>query len=385
VQNYRATYQQELDINVYEAAKRRIKFCYENFDEVLINYSGGKDSMVVVLLAYEVMQELGITDKVKVVFYDEEFVYPETLEAVEAMFKLPFVEGYRLCIPMEYELTLPDGSEQSFRLWTPEGRTLLRPIPEGSLTTEKLYEMTEGEKAVADLIFNKPEDKGKRIVQLLGIRAQESITRRSTILQRAGSGIMCFLRKSKVLNIAMAAPIYDWVVEDVFYYIKNQDHLALNKLYFLQMIAKKPLRVTPPIHSKSRMNLEKIKVENPSFYEMLLRVFPSIDTTGRYVKSLSQYSSYDQTIEKHGLSIRGIKSYIVENISDELQLFALKALKQFIRDYMEFDRYRKYGFTYDEAVRVCFVDIMKGNYGKTIMLRNKRITEKKNAQEAKAA
>ena len=359
-----------MDVNVYEAAKQRIRWCLQNYDEVVCNYSGGKDSMVVALLCKEVMDELGIEKKLKVVFYDEEFVYPETLEAVDAMFALPWVEGYRLCIPMEYQLTLPDGTEHSFRLWDTT-RTLLRPIPKGALTTDKLYEMTEGEKAVMDLMFPDPADKGKRIVQLLGLRAQESITRRSTILQAHKRGVFCFLRKSKVLNIAMAAPIYDWKVEDVFFYIKNQDVLKLNKLYFLEMLAKKPLRVSPPVHSKSKLHLEKIKIENPFFYEQLLQVFPTIDTTGRYAKNLAQFGSFDETIQKYGLSVRGIKAYIMENIKGDLQPFALDALKRFIRDYMEYDRYVKWGHTYDSAIRTCFIDILKGNYGKTIMLRTK--------------
>jgi len=366
--NYRSTEEVQLDINVYEAAKRRIRWCFENFDEVVVNYSGGKDSMVVALICKEVMDELGITKPLTVVFFDEEFVYPETLEAVDAMFKLPWVKGYSLCIPMEYQLTLPDGTEKSFRLWEEDGRKLLREFPKNAVRTEKHYEMTEGEKAVADMLFG--DQKGKRVVQLLGLRAQESITRRSTIYQRYKAGMFCFVRNSKVINIGIATPIYDWKTEDVFYYIKNQDVLKLNKLYFLEMLARKPLRVSPPIHSKSRLNLEKIKIENPFFYEMLLKVFPSIDTTARYAPSLAQYADYDTLLEKYGCTVRGIKRFCVEQVKEDLRPYALRALKQFIRDYMEFDRYAKYGHTYDSAIRHCFIEIAKGNYGKTIMLRN---------------
>jgi predicted phosphoadenosine phosphosulfate sulfurtransferase len=366
--NYRSTEEVPLDINVYEAAKQRIKWCFENFDEVVVNYSGGKDSMVVALLAKEVMDDLKIKKKLKVVFFDEEFVYPETIEAVEAMFKLPWVEGFSLCIPMEYQLTLPDGTEKSFRLWTEDGRKLLRDYPMNALKTDKHYEMTEGEKAVAELLFG--DQKGKRIVQLLGLRAQESITRRSTIYQRYKAGMFCFMRNSKVININIGTPIYDWKTEDVFYYIKNQDVLKLNKLYFLEMLAKKPLRVSPPIHSKSRLNLEKIKIENPFFYEMLLKVFPSIDTTARYAPSLAQYADYDTLLARYGADIRGIKKFILAQVKEDLRPYALKALKQFMRDYMEFDRYTKYGHTYESAVRHCFIEIAKGNFGKTVMLRN---------------
>lgn len=355
-------------MNVYQAARQRVKWCFENFDEVVVTYSGGKDSMVVCLLAKEVMDELGLDKRLKVVFYDEEFVYPETLEAIDAMFSLPWVDGYRLCMPMEYQLTLPDGSEHSFRLWD-ETRGLLRPFPERAVRTTKHYSMTEAEVAVSEMIFSEA-DKGKRIVLMMGIRAQESITRRSTILQKWKAGPFCFIRKSKVLNIAMASPVYDWRTEDIFFYIKNQDVLKLNKLYFLEMLAKKPLRTSPPIHSKARLHLEKIKIENPHFYEMLLKVFPSIDTTARYAGALAQYADHDATIAKYGCSVRGIKNYILKNIKGDLQPFALASLKQFLRDYVEYDRYTKYGHSYESAVKKCFVAILKGDYGKTIMLNN---------------
>ena len=43
-----------LNKNVYEAAKERIRFVYEEFKNVIVNFSGGKDSTTVLHLALEV-------------------------------------------------------------------------------------------------------------------------------------------------------------------------------------------------------------------------------------------------------------------------------------------------------------------------------------------
>ena len=43
--------------NVYEAAKERRAFLYDEFDEVIVSISGGKDSSVIYHLAMEVARE----------------------------------------------------------------------------------------------------------------------------------------------------------------------------------------------------------------------------------------------------------------------------------------------------------------------------------------
>ena len=43
--------------NVYEAAKERINYLFNEFDNVVVGFSGGKDSTCVLNLALEVAEE----------------------------------------------------------------------------------------------------------------------------------------------------------------------------------------------------------------------------------------------------------------------------------------------------------------------------------------
>lgn len=47
--------------SVFEAALDRIRYCYDNFDEVIVNVSGGKDSTICLELAIMVAREKGKT------------------------------------------------------------------------------------------------------------------------------------------------------------------------------------------------------------------------------------------------------------------------------------------------------------------------------------
>lgn len=95
--------------NVFDAAIERMTFILQNYDDFIINFSGGKDSMTCVLMMYEASRRLGYGKRIKVLFYDEEFVYPETLATVDRVFALPWVEGYKFAVQMDSEILLPDG------------------------------------------------------------------------------------------------------------------------------------------------------------------------------------------------------------------------------------------------------------------------------------
>lgn len=45
--------------DVYQAALERIEYIYNNFDTVVVSFSGGKDSTAVLNVAYQVAEKLG--------------------------------------------------------------------------------------------------------------------------------------------------------------------------------------------------------------------------------------------------------------------------------------------------------------------------------------
>ena len=73
-----------IDSDVYTEAKKRIKHIINAFDDIIVCFSGGKDSLCVLSLVDEVYAELGIKEKVKVCFRDEELIPDDVIDFVKS-------------------------------------------------------------------------------------------------------------------------------------------------------------------------------------------------------------------------------------------------------------------------------------------------------------
>lgn len=75
--------------NVYEAALERMEYIFDNYENVIVSCSGGKDSTITTYLAVE------IAKKKKRPFYlfflDQEIEYSSTINFVDIIMKEPYV------------------------------------------------------------------------------------------------------------------------------------------------------------------------------------------------------------------------------------------------------------------------------------------------------
>lgn len=183
-----------LNENVYEALQRRLKFLFEEFDNIFVSFSGGKDSGLLLNLVLD-FQKAHYPDKRIGVFHqDFEAQYSATTEYVERTFTRieKDVEPYWVCLPMATRTAL--SSYEMY--WYPWDNTKedawVRPMPQheyviniknNPMTTYR-YRMHQEDLAKQFGRWYRIAHGDKKTVCLLGIRADESLQRYSGFLNR---------------------------------------------------------------------------------------------------------------------------------------------------------------------------------------------------------
>lgn len=91
-----------LEQNVYEALQRRLKFIFEEFDNIYISFSGGKDSGLLLNMVMNFRKVYYPEKKLGIFHQDFEAQYTVTTEYVERTFERfeGEAELYWVCLPM---------------------------------------------------------------------------------------------------------------------------------------------------------------------------------------------------------------------------------------------------------------------------------------------
>lgn len=266
-----------LDYDCLQAAKDRLKEIFYTFDTVVVSFSGGKDSLVVLELAWQVKTELGIKGKLTVRFLDEEII-PESV--------LSFIEKYRnddrfdfnyFCVPLisnKYVL----GKTYEYIQWDP-ARKHIRPIPQFAITDKggKIY----SQYTASDFIARKY--KGK-IAELVGIRADESINRLGGILAKINKP---YVQKTEHSRCFSCKVIYDWSEKDIFKFLYD-NKIPYCKEYDLQLFNGDSFRVATPLHAEAAKKFHKLKTREPIFYQQVVNLFPEMILQEKYFNSLKK-------------------------------------------------------------------------------------------------
>lgn len=270
-----------LDIDVYTAAKNRIHLIYDRFDLVVIGFSGGKDSTVVLNLALEVARERDRLP-IDVCFVDEECITQETFDYVERVRTHNDVRMKWACLPVKHRNAC-SRSQPYWYPWLKEDRDKwVREMPPWAITLKDVPQFKVGKHVVHDVA---PMLYGKElgmVAELRGIRAQESIRRLQSVSKRE---IDNWITQNPINGYFYpTSPIYDLQIQDVWV-APQQFSWDYNRHYDIQAMAgisKNLQRVTPPFGEEPLNGLWQFATCWPELWERMLKRVDGVGTAWRY-------------------------------------------------------------------------------------------------------
>lgn len=313
-----ARQRQFIDTNVYEEAKKRIHHIYDIHDNVVSSFSGGKDSGVLINLAWEVAQERGL-DKVDVIFRDEELVPQAVLDNVFYYMQQPWTNFIWYAVPLKSNKYIL-GETSTIVFWDPtNSREWLRPKPEWAETlaeTKDIFSQYSMDNIIAK------NYKGS-VAIMTGVRASESLVRYRSVVNALNDN---YISQSPAnTRVKLCKPIYDWEVDDVFKYFSDTGH-RYTSWYEAQLWADDTFRVATPLNTENSKKLDKWAKEDPEFYDRLSTIFPEVRAQERYINDLDK----SHIVKKYGKDLNTVEIWIRNNIPKNTPAFK-KAIKELER------------------------------------------------------
>ncbi len=257
-------------MNVYEAAQKRISYMFEEFDNIYLSFSGGKDSTVCFhLMAAEARKR---KRKFGVLTIDIEANYQITIEHMKYMLEeyKDVIEPMWVALPMltnnsvSYsELTWKWWDEDKKDVWVREMPRMDYVINLENNPIDYYYEGITFEDFVPK--FGDWYGKGKKTACVVGIRTQESLNRWRAIHCEKNSYKDNKFSTQVSNSTYNFYPIFDWTVDDIWtFYGKTGNHY--NKFYDLMYqagISIHKMRIDEPFGNEAKAGLNMFRIIEP--------------------------------------------------------------------------------------------------------------------------
>lgn len=282
-----------LDKNVYESALERIEYLFDEFDNIIVSFSGGKDSSVCLELCYDYAKEHNMLDKLSIVHLDYEAQYQMTTDFVDETFKkFDDIKRFWLCLPIHAQCCC-NMSGGCWIPWEKEKQNIwVRDMPNYDYVineNNKEFNINDEDYEIPKNFFNWFVNKYGRTVSIIGIRTSESYNRRIMIASMNGN-IKKYKGKQYIVDnvsnseLFSAYPIYDWETQDIWIYNQkfNKPYNKLYDLFYQAGLTIDQMRVASPFNDCAGSTLKLYKVIDPKNWGKMVGRINGVNFLGLY-------------------------------------------------------------------------------------------------------
>lgn len=287
-----AIIRKQADISVLEAAKQRIKNVFSNGVKVYMSFSGGKDSIVLADITYNLIKEGEIDPSLLTVqFIDEEGMYDDVIEIVMAWRKKFILVGAKFewyCVEVKHFSCFNMLTEdETFVCWDRhEEANWIRNPPAFAIRSHPLLDAR-----MENYQTFLPRTTQDGII-MIGTRASESVQRLINMSDR----------NMNQLGDRKFVPIYDWKDHDVWLYLwQNHVDIPISYVQMWQVgVPKNQLRISQFFSVDTAKCLVKMAEFKPDLMNRITKREPNAYLASLYFDSemFRRSSSNRRKIEK---------------------------------------------------------------------------------------
>ena len=311
------------DLNVLEAARERIAFIFDNFENIQVSISGGKDSTVLAHLA--LLEAQRRNRRIGIFFLDEEVVYQETINQVEhIMERMAPGHVIPLWLQMSFNLTNATSltetqfipwEEGKHKLWMRPKKDYAIKFPQWDVKTQYVADKNKGF-GFYDVFVNF-ERCYQNTAFLVGLRGTESPNRWRTVSKNPADigGEKVYWATKKGQNFSMY-PLYDWNFHDIWHYIA-ENNLRYHKIYDYQVkkgYSITEMRISSLIHEKSFKAICDLPEFEPETYNKLVKRAKGIALAQETGKAAKLFRA--RTLPKQYKSWRAYRDFLLATHPD---------------------------------------------------------------------
>lgn len=334
-----STLKKYTDKDVLTASRERISYTFDNFEKIVLSFSGGKDSSVMFHLVMD--EAIKRNRKVALMLIDLEAQYHATVKHAEEMFDKykDYIELHWVCLPLSlrnaasnFEPRWICWDEDKQNDWVRDMPTHNGVININNCPYDFFHKGMEFEEFV--VLFAEWYGKGENTCVFVGIRADESLNRFRTIASSTKEMYDGKRFTTKIVNnIYNVYPIYDWKTKDIWVYHalnKDKEH---NKIYdLMHMAGVKPSqqRLCQPYGDDQRRGLWLYHILDPdSWYKVVARV-NGVNSCALYIGETGNVNGYNRIKKPDGHTYKSFVNLLLSTMPEKTRDHYIVKFKTFL-------------------------------------------------------